>query len=1138
MARWNFILLLIGFLLRPGFAQKNPEQPYNQGLQYLHSLQFQQAVTAFQEAIRKDAHFLPAYDKLFLCYGALGEWDHARAYFEELRKVHPANSYPLYGLGIVYFEQKNYADAIKQFQHSIDLKPRFHANILKLVEAFEKSGKLAEVYPLFNERIQDAPNDAFAHYGLACALFYQHRWREALSRLDTSLRLDPSLLDAHRLKVVILRDQLGELEQAVSVCDIALASTQNLQENDFAITFLLTKATLYRNAGKSARAIETTREAVEKSRKTYLIDREAEALSNLGVLYRETGENDRALQVLRRSFIIHRTLKNGFGEQKALSNIGDVFLVTGQMDSTSVYYEQALSLAKAVDAKTDIAASYGQLATLYFYLSDYYQSATYSDSAIGIYRKVDHKVGLTAELGNLGTVYYVTGEYEKAITYFDEARKLAEELSDKYLQEINLGNMGSIYYLLGEYSLALRYLEKAYHLAREMSSKSDEASWLGSIGTTRLALEDTTGAIGDLEEALSILKEVDDQRNLAITYANLGTIYTHQNKYQLAEQYFQKALAINRDIRNPFGVAETHNNLGNLYLAQKRFDRVKEHFQVALDKGNRLPSPKTIWDARYGLGRVNEGLGNPAAAIAQYKQAVETMESVRGGLVSRELKTSYTPGKLDVYHRIINLLFQEYENQKDPEISEEAFHYAEHAKARTLLDLLAESRIEIRKGVSAHLLDAEKTELQHIAQIQTHLTTEQLTPEDRKELLARLQEHEDKLRRVRTDIRKENPFYAQVKFPEPLTLKAVQKNLPDDTFLLEYTLGKDHSYLWVIGKKKYEWLQLPGRSTLAAQINRYYRLISQPPGIGAPLEAFGEKLTLLLLGTAMELCKEKPNLVIIPDGELHYFPYETLIVTGDNGDKHYLVESHRISYASSASVLSFLTEHFGSSRYAYDLLAFGDPVFMEKDTILSVNRQLYQKRGGAYHRLPFTSREVQNIANLFPSNRRRVYLRARAMEENVKAEKLTEYRVVHFATHGLIDEKTPDRSCILLTLDDDPAEDGFLQVQEIFDLKFNAQLVTLSACQTGRGKLVQGEGIIGLSQAFFYAGARSLLVSLWPVVDQTTADLMSGFYQFLSKGHPASEAMQLAKREFIQNANRTRRHPYYWAPFVLRGAMK
>ncbi|MFQ6094268.1 MAG: CHAT domain-containing protein, partial [bacterium] len=317
------------------------------------------------------------------------------------------------------------------------------------------------------------------------------------------------------------------------------------------------------------------------------------------------------------------------------------------------------------------------------------------------------------------------------------------------------------------------------------------------------------------------------------------------------------------------------------------------------------------------------------------------------------------------------------------------------------------------------------------------------------------------------------------------------------------------------------------------------------PQPGVSHTALGQNLCDMLIGPAREYLKPGVELIIIPDGILHYLPFGALVTQkaiDQKQEARYLIEDYTISYAPSASVLDILIERPARSVQIRrrELLAFGDPLFGETTeeadlTLETTERGLYQEQGCQFSRLPYTKLEVTRIASLFPEESTSIYLGAAAAEERVKGEDLTRYRRVHFATHGLIDEAIPGRSCVVLALDDDPAEDGFLQMREIFNLKFDADLVVLSACQTGRGKLVRGEGLIGLSRAFLYAGANSMLLSLWSVNDRSTAELMESFYRSLQKGKEKSEALRTAKLDLLEGEIQALRHPYYWAPFILLG---
>ena len=364
-------------------------------------------------------------------------------------------------------------------------------------------------------------------------------------------------------------------------------------------------------------------------------------------------------------------------------------------------------------------------------------------------------------------------------------------------------------------------------------------------------------------------------------------------------------------------------------------------------------------------------------------------------------------------------------------------------------------------------------------------------------------------------------------------------------------LGEEQSYLWVIAKDTNYVCTLPAEKEIIRRVEPYLAMLEQPPRPGISPADMGKNLFDLLIPPAVWK-RSRANWIIIPDGVLCYLPFETLISRLENGAPQYLIESCSLSYAHSASVLAQIRKQKAPAKREgkRELLAFGDPWFGEAENAASTRRssntpdsatapvderELYVERGFELRRLPYSAVEVESIAKFFPKTHATIYLRVEATEERAKAELRRRYQFIHFATHGVVDDTLPGRSSIVLTLDRDPAEDGFLQMNEIFNLSLDAELVALSACQTGRGKFVGGEGFLGLTRAFLYAGAKSLLVSLWPVNDQSTARLMAAFYSYLRAGKTQAGALQSAKIDFIRGEPAATRHPYYWAPFVLIG---
>jgi CHAT domain-containing protein len=311
----------------------------------------------------------------------------------------------------------------------------------------------------------------------------------------------------------------------------------------------------------------------------------------------------------------------------------------------------------------------------------------------------------------------------------------------------------------------------------------------------------------------------------------------------------------------------------------------------------------------------------------------------------------------------------------------------------------------------------------------------------------------------------------------------------------------------------------------------------------AKQRAMAEQLFTMLFGKLAGQLRADSKLIVIPDGLLNQVPYESLVHNG-----RYLIEDHQISYLPSASLIELLQQPAKSASDLagqLDLLAFGDPEFQQRSrtslnrklppTPSEINRQALDWDMTSLPRLPRTRDEVEYIASLIPKERQRLYLGKDSTEKAFKHEPLSKYKWIHLATHSLIDERNPGRSAVVLALDGNNDEDGFLRVPEIADLDLNCDLVILSACETGRGQLFSGEGVIGLSRSFFIAGARSVVVSQWAVSDISTAQLMKDFYQQLVKQVPKAAALREAKLRMLRGGSETH-HPYYWAPFVIIGA--
>jgi CHAT domain-containing protein len=337
--------------------------------------------------------------------------------------------------------------------------------------------------------------------------------------------------------------------------------------------------------------------------------------------------------------------------------------------------------------------------------------------------------------------------------------------------------------------------------------------------------------------------------------------------------------------------------------------------------------------------------------------------------------------------------------------------------------------------------------------------------------------------------------------------------------------------LFTISKDDIRSFDLPGEKKVTGRVLTMGESLLNPKDItyrGTSLILYSE-----LIKPAENQLKGKSRILIAPDGALNYLPFESLIQheTNQSSPIPFLALYFEVQYVPSISVLKAIQEKQDLPG-PKQLIAFANPLLNEN--ITKENPTMVRDWAGVLGPLPNTKREVEEIAKLYTPENVSILIGRNASEKNVKDLKLADYRKVHFASHGLIDEEKPQFSALVLSSDEKGQEDGFLTMREVFDLKLNADLVVLSACKTGMGENIRGEGVSGLSRSFLVAGASTVLVSLWNVYDKTTSDFMKAFYQNMEENNMTkTEALKAARTAMIQNQQSS--HPYFWAPFVLIG---
>ena len=496
-----------------------------------------------------------------------------------------------------------------------------------------------------------------------------------------------------------------------------------------------------------------------------------------------------------------------------------------------------------------------------------------------------------------------------------------------------------------------------------------------------------------------------------------------------------------------------------------------------------------------------------------------------------------------------HFLTKQYATGEQDSLLTRSFLVAERGKARSFLDDMVASLAGLKEEGSKELVQLQRDLLSVIAEIRADIQSESRYADADREAIeewrTELGDFEDQYEQVRRTLREENPRYSDLNDPQLSSVSDVQEFLPEDgTTMLTYAVGDSSSTLWAISARETQMFGLPSRMELSAAVDAFRFALADPTSSNIEgVTGAGHQLFSMLIEPANALVKASDHLIIVPDDILNYIPFGALVTDSHEAesfsDVPFLVKDLHVSYAQSASVLDLIVSGRESRARRPDkiLLTIGDPVFSNPTSSdISTNDQV---RSGAFlDPLPFTAAEVTSITALFEDAEVDMYLQESASEPTLKSSlSSNSYRFVHLATHGLIDEDAPDFSSVVFSSSSDDSEDGYLHAAEIFNLNLDTELVVLSACETGLGQLIRGEGMVGLTRAFMYAGARSLVVSLWNVSDRSTSELMKQFYgEMMEFGADKSSALRHAKLDLLSREESA--HPFHWAPFVLIGDWK
>ena len=833
-------------------------------------------------------------------------------------------------------------------------------------------------------------------------------------------------------------------------------------------------------------------------------------------------------------------------------------------------WEEALPLYRAVGDSRLEAVTLNNIGLVYDALGEKQKALDFYNQSLPLSRATGDKAQEAVTLTNIGAVYSALGETQTALEYYNQSLPLRRATGDKAGEAVTLNNIGFVYNGLGEKQKALDYFNQSLLLSRATGDKAGEAVTLSNIGRVYDTLGEKQKALDFYNQSLPLRRATRDKAGEAATLNNIGAVYDALGEKQKALDYFNQSLPLSRATGGKAGEAATLSNIGLVYDAlgekQKALDFYNQSLPLSRATGDKAGEAVTLSNVAY----LERNRGNLNVALTQIEATINIIEDLRTKIASQELRASYFASVQDYYEFYIDLLMQLHKTNPSKGYDALALQTSERGRARSLLELLTEARADIRSGVDPNLVEQERTlqqQLNAAEQSRVKLLGGQYTNKQLATVKEQIESILTQLEQVEAQIRTRSPRYAALTQPQPLTLPEIQQQVLDDnTVLLEYSLGSDRSYLWAVTKTSITSYELPKRADIETAAQEFYEQLKSETG---SLES-GKKLSQMLLSPVASQLGNK-RLLVVSDGALQSIPFAALPIpeatsplrregsnaspslagngVGGLGSTPLLVQHEIVTLPSASTVAVLRRELKGRSAAAKTVAVLADPVFSSDDDrvkgtaptsqIKSIPADLQRSAsnvGITLARLPYSRKEAEQILALVPANERQQAFDFTANRTTATKPDLAEYRTIHFATHGLIDNVNPELSGVVLSLVNEKGADtdGFLRLNDIFNLNLPVELVVLSACQTGLGKDVKGEGLIGLTRGFMYAGAARVAVSLWSVKDAATASLMTKFYQqMLSKGLKPAAAMRAAQLEMWKTQEW--KAPYYWAAFVVQG---
>jgi CHAT domain-containing protein len=854
---------------------------------------------------------------------------------------------------------------------------------------------------------------------------------------------------------------------------------------------------------------------------------------------------------------------NDAGKAQALLTLSECQVTTDQLLALKTAQE-ALELWKSVNNKWGIGKTYSAIGYYQLTLQNVNESEQSHRAALAIWRELKIPYEEAQALINLGFVEMRKAEWQNAISFLLQGQDLLDAKTYPF-------EMGQITITLGEIFTETGLSDAAIYNLQEATKYFGQTKNPQAITYVSLDMAKAYFAAGKYDDAIATSKatiteaeKINEPNIVGMCHEVLGQAFVALNDPATALGHFETALTLFTKSSRIMEAARVRARMGQVYALQKKFPNANTYYAESLKTFQMLSDRLNESATLYAIGKLRLDQQDLDGAEEYLRRSIEVTEDIRRAPTTSDLTAAFAATIHDRYQSYIDCLMRKKKTRSANELAATAFELSEKGRGRSLMELLQATQTSLIPGLDRQLAQREQSLRQSLTIKQNYkisLLSKKYDPKELAALDAELAQLERDYKQLDESLGKQFVAYGRLRQAELWDLKRIQEQVigDEDTVLLEYSVGADRSYAWAVTRNDIVSYELAPETELTAAANKVYKLMSVRPATDPNTElqqASNELSKLVLAPVADSLGKRR--IIVVADDVLHYIPFQALPDPAGKAER--MIDAHEIVNAPSASILGELRQETARRQPAARVLAaFGNPVFASNylqvrnadagDLVADLSPDNDRWRhalrdikvdGDAIdptdiQPLFYTTRELSNLREI-AGEESLLLTGFEATRESLNNLDLTQFAILHFATHGVLDPRNPENSGFFLSMVNRNAQkqNGFIGLQDVYALKARVDLVVLSACRTGLGKDVKGEGLIGLTRGFMHAGASSTVASLWSVDDEATAELMKNFYaNMLQKKMTPSNALREAQSTIRKDPRWS--SPYYWAAFTFQG---